>query len=342
MSLVANNRQQRCAAGVAAPMNFGDASGSAMTHHMAPPHPPMATFNHHRMNVNASTFFNNSNSSNSNRNWSHQSQQQLPQAMGDGNHGGLMSPKLSASSMYFNFSRQQRYVPNDAGRSGYPNGCHGVNGTGLYHHQQQLQHNSSMQSTSGLNTTADSGFSSLGYDTDINSTLNVSGASSCNTSSGSGGYPAPPVDNSVTLQISNIDTSIEDRALKNYLIGKLKPITPVLSFVYEGLSMVKIRLPSMHHAKQVVAFLHRKKIRHKRISVAYTSTLEPSTLRCQVAGLLKVRTYILFLFGMGTPLLMVLYFFSNDIEHKLINTNFCKQYLFIIVLILPRKITFMQ
>lgn len=134
----------------------------------------------------------------------------------------------------------------------------------------------------GFNITGDSGISSLSIDTDPSSN-----SSSLNSSAGSGAN----VDTTVTLQISNIDASIDDRALKNYLISKLKPITPILSFVYEGLTVAKIRIPSQHHAKQVVAYLHRKKIGHKRIIVSYTrdsSTMEPSTLRCQVAGLLKV------------------------------------------------------
>lgn len=136
----------------------------------------------------------------------------------------------------------------------------------------------------GFNITGDSGISSLSIEADTNS-------SSLNSSAGSGGAATNSVDTTVTLQISNIDASIDDRALKNYLISKLKPITPILSFVYEGLTVAKIRIPSQHHAKQVVAYLHRKKIGHKRIIVSYTrdsSTMEPSTLRCQVAGLLKV------------------------------------------------------
>lgn len=98
----------------------------------------------------------------------------------------------------------------------------------------------------------------------------------------------------VTLQISNLDTSIDERSLKQYLIGKLKPITSVLSIYFESISVAKIKLPSAYHAKQVIAFLHRKKIGHKRITVSYTresSSTEPSTLRCQVAGLLKVNFF---------------------------------------------------
>lgn len=48
---------------------------------------------------------------------------------------------------------------------------------------------------------------------------------------------------------------------------------------------------SLQFAKQVVSNLHRKKIGHKRMLVSYTrdsSLTEINTLRCQVAGLLKV------------------------------------------------------
>lgn len=95
----------------------------------------------------------------------------------------------------------------------------------------------------------------------------------------------------VTLQISNLDTTIEENVLKQNLINRLKPITTVLSIYFESLSVAKIKLPSDHQARQVIAYLHRKKIGHKRITVSFTresSTLDSSTLRCQVAGLLKV------------------------------------------------------
>lgn len=94
----------------------------------------------------------------------------------------------------------------------------------------------------------------------------------------------------VTLQVSNLDTSIDERILKQHLINRLKSITPVLSIYFETVSVAKIKLSSSKHARQAIAILHRKKIGHKRISVAETresSSMEPSTLRCQVAGLLK-------------------------------------------------------
>ncbi|KAG4078561.1 hypothetical protein HA402_002675 [Bradysia odoriphaga] len=93
----------------------------------------------------------------------------------------------------------------------------------------------------------------------------------------------------VTLQLSNLDTTYEQTSLKKFLIGKLQSIAPILSFTFEGV-VAKICLPSMEDAKQVVSYLHRKKVGHKRICVSYTkdcSSLDPSTLKCQVAGLLK-------------------------------------------------------
>lgn len=117
--------------------------------------------------------------------------------------------------------------------------------------------------------------------TNTNVTIN-----SCNTNTNN---------HSVTLQISNLDTTIEENELKQYLINRLRPITTVLAIFFESLSVARIRLPSDHQARQVIAYLHRKKIGHKRITVSYTresSTMDTSTLRCQVAGLLKVMNFI--------------------------------------------------
>lgn len=122
----------------------------------------------------------------------------------------------------------------------------------------------------------------------------------------------------VTLQISNLDTTIEENELKKYLINRLKPIATVISIYFETLSVAKIKLPTDHQARQVITYLHRKKIGHKRITVSnfilnlifdsftkttfwekkvsYTrepSTLDSSTIRCQVAGLLKESFYML-------------------------------------------------
>lgn len=95
---------------------------------------------------------------------------------------------------------------------------------------------------------------------------------------------------SVALQISNLDPGFEEHNIGQYLLSKLKPITPVISLTMETPSVAKIKVPSMEFAKLVVAHLHRKKIGHKRIVVSYLrdpSSAETSALKCQVAGLLK-------------------------------------------------------
>ncbi|KAH8421208.1 hypothetical protein KR009_000157, partial [Drosophila setifemur] len=98
----------------------------------------------------------------------------------------------------------------------------------------------------------------------------------------------------VTLQITNLDYSLDESSLRSFLINQLKPITPVVSLVFEGSSYAKVTVPDLYFAKQVVSNLHRKKIGHKRMLVSYTrdsSLTEANTLRCQVAGLLKDVPY---------------------------------------------------
>ncbi|XP_030377881.1 meiosis regulator and mRNA stability factor 1 [Scaptodrosophila lebanonensis] len=98
----------------------------------------------------------------------------------------------------------------------------------------------------------------------------------------------------VTLQITNLDYSLDETSLRNFLMNQLKPITPVVSLNFEGSSYAKVTVPDLYFAKQVVSNLHRKKIGHKRMLVSYTrdsSLTEVNTLRCQVAGLLKDVPY---------------------------------------------------
>lgn len=94
----------------------------------------------------------------------------------------------------------------------------------------------------------------------------------------------------VVLQISNLDASIDEHKMHQFLLCQLKPITPVISLTIESPSLAKVKVPSAQCAKQVVANLHRKKVGHKRMVVSYIkdpSSAESSALRCQVAGLLK-------------------------------------------------------
>lgn len=59
----------------------------------------------------------------------------------------------------------------------------------------------------------------------------------------------------VTLQISNLDTTIEENDLKQYLINRLKPIATVLSIYFETMSVAKIKLPTDHQARQVITYV---------------------------------------------------------------------------------------
>lgn len=147
-----------------------------------------------------------------------------------------------------------------------------------------VRHDSSIPLANSTANFNDSGISSCTLqENESNSSswsFNSSTASSIQKLAGNG---------TVTLQLSNLDTTYEQAALKKYLITKLQSIAPILSFTFEGV-VAKICLPSMEDAKQVVSYLHRKKVGHKRICVSYTkdcSSLDPSTLKCQVAGLLK-------------------------------------------------------
>ncbi|XP_020814269.1 uncharacterized protein LOC110188772 isoform X2 [Drosophila serrata] len=119
----------------------------------------------------------------------------------------------------------------------------------------------------------------------------VLGGTVCNDNEGRNFHNGSDVDDAVTLQITNLDYSLDDSSLRSFLMNQLNPITPVVSLVLEGSSYAKVTVPDLYFAKQVVSNLHRKKIGHKRMLVSYTrdsSTTEVNTLRCQVAGLLKI------------------------------------------------------
>lgn len=85
----------------------------------------------------------------------------------------------------------------------------------------------------------------------------------------------------VTLQISNLDTTFEENDLKRYLIDRLKPFATILSIYFETLSVAKIKLPTDHQARQVITYLHRKKIGHKRITVS----------RCCICNIVRILLF---------------------------------------------------
>lgn len=68
----------------------------------------------------------------------------------------------------------------------------------------------------------------------------------------SNGTAPDPEKESVVLQISNLDASIEEHKMRQYLLCQLKPITPVLSLSIESPSLAKVKVPSA----QVSILLH--------------------------------------------------------------------------------------
>lgn len=71
-----------------------------------------------------------------------------------------------------------------------------------------------------------------------------------NTSNNYVSFPVATTNNpnenkdTITLQISNLDASIEEHHLRNYLMSQLKPITPVISLTIESPSLAKVKVPS--------------------------------------------------------------------------------------------------
>lgn len=50
----------------------------------------------------------------------------------------------------------------------------------------------------------------------------------------------------VTLQITNLDYSMDEASLRNFLLNQLKPITPVVSLTFEGSSYAKVTVPDLY------------------------------------------------------------------------------------------------
>lgn len=57
---------------------------------------------------------------------------------------------------------------------------------------------------------------------------------------------AKDVKDTVTLQITNLDYSLDESSLRNFLLNQLKPITPVVSIVFEGCAYAKVTVPDLY------------------------------------------------------------------------------------------------
>jgi len=104
-------------------------------------------------------------------------------------------------------------------------------------------------------------------------------------------------DQTITLQISNLDSSMDETNLRSYLLTQLKSVTPIISLTFDSPSVAKVKVANRQAAKLVVSHMHRRRVGHKRMVVSYSresSSAEMVTLRCQVAGLLMVCLHIVY------------------------------------------------
>lgn len=94
----------------------------------------------------------------------------------------------------------------------------------------------------GAGTPLNSTFIADNSDFDCNSSFYSTGTASTSITESSLGSGL--VKDGVVLQISNLDPWYDERGLRNYLLGQLKPITPVLSLIIENPCMAKVKVPS--------------------------------------------------------------------------------------------------
>ncbi|XP_037731709.1 uncharacterized protein LOC119562567 [Drosophila subpulchrella] len=60
----------------------------------------------------------------------------------------------------------------------------------------------------------------------------------------------------VTLQITNLDYSLDESSLRSFLMNQLKPITPVVSLVFEGSSYAKVTVPDLYCSIDIPVTCH--------------------------------------------------------------------------------------
>lgn len=159
--------------------------------------------------------------------------------------------------MYGNFYQKQRFTP-------YPN-RHQNQSNQSNHFLQQPTNVNYVSNNGAANRSLNSSLNSSGSDSCKNTTFygsNNSGSSSnisqCSSSSSSGtgsiyGYSYGNMQTStvdqkemVVLQISNLDPTIDEHKMHQYLLCQLKSITPVVSLTIESPSLAKVKVPSAH------------------------------------------------------------------------------------------------
>lgn len=144
-------------------------------------------------------------------------------------------------------------IPSNATNSNYPKQPRYSPYYGRFYNQTQHYQNnitSCFAQQSSLNSTLNSSFGDFGKCNSYSHNSSIIGNSNINTSNNYAAFPLAPANNSnenkdtITLQISNLDASIEEHHLRNYLMSQLKPITPVISLTIESPSLAKVKVPS--------------------------------------------------------------------------------------------------
>lgn len=72
------------------------------------------------------------------------------------------------------------------------------------------------------------------------------GNSTTNTETTVGASTSAPPSDAITLQITNLDYSLDEASLRNFLMNQLKPITPVMSLTFEGSCYAKVTVPDLY------------------------------------------------------------------------------------------------
>ncbi|XP_055853020.1 meiosis regulator and mRNA stability factor 1 isoform X2 [Episyrphus balteatus] len=210
-----------------------------------------------------------------------------------------INPVSTATSLNMQFQQYAPIYQNCSNSSMMLSSQSNSSGSGIYDNSSELDFSYANVVGTGPTATTTSALANTST-TCVTSAANTSlnngktGGNGTTQYQSNGSSPGSDLNQVVTLQINNLDYSMDEASLRNFLINQLKPITPVVSLVFEGSSFAKVTVPNLNFAKQVVANLHRKKIGHKRMIVSYTrdsSLTEFNTLRCQVAGLLKDVPY---------------------------------------------------
>lgn len=127
----------------------------------------------------------------------------------------------------------------------------------VYQQQQQQPQPQQQQTTPTVSLSSNTSLTSAGvgdFTFQISQAPSVppssaggSSNSATNTESTAGASaPSAPPSDAITLQITNLDYSLDEASLRNFLMNQLKPITPVMSLNFEGSCYAKVTVPDLY------------------------------------------------------------------------------------------------